>query len=277
MKKMKYVKDNGQKELLLVSAGITSDDIAHTDNISIENSLSNIADNYKKVDGTLSQCLFIVVSGGTERERCFFQELDEKESFRSLKVVFLSSTPNAGGLTPKMMQELWANCLKNGSVERNGQKFQIESIDKVYMVTDVDHYEDELRDILKSSKDNNPQWIISNPDIEIWIYYCFRNTPIDDLQSVIDAPQSKKSSLMKTINGTFNNGGGLDPRKAFAEIVTGITNASSFYQEDELHFPNLLSTQMCFLAKEIYDVLGQEFIDWNEERIRKINSYKTRF
>ena len=275
--KMKYVKEDGQKDLLLVSEDLPSGDIAYSVDMPINDRQINVDDNYKKLDGTLSHYLFVVVSGGTERERCFFQELDEKETFRSLKVVFLSSEPNAGGLTPKMMQKLWSGCFRNGYVERNGHKFHLESIDKVYMVTDVDHYEEELRDILKSNKDNDPQWIISNPDIEIWIYYCFRNTPKEDLQLVIDAPQSKKSSLMKKINGTFNNGGGLDPRKAFTELVTGITNASTFYQEDELHFPKLLSTQMCFLAKEICDVLGQEFIDWNEKRIRKINKYKTQF
>lgn len=271
MAKMKYAKDDGVKEVFPLSREMSSNNDVSSEDTPANGGLRSVADDYKKKDGILNQFLFVVVSGGTERERCFFQELDEKESFRSLKVVFLSSERNAGGLTPKMMQRKWLDCIQNGFVERNGRQFKIESIDRVYMVTDVDHYEEELRDILKTRKDKEPQWIISNPDIEIWIYYCFRNTPREDLQLVIDAPQNKRSSLMKTINGTFNNGGGLDPRKAFAAITTGIKNASYFYQEDSLHFPDLLSTQMWFLAKDIYGVLGQEFINWNDERIRRIN------
>ena len=276
MIKLKYIKEDGEREESSPSTQISSDSI-YSNDLPSNYKLKSVGVDYSKTDGVLSQSLFVIVSGGTSRERSFFQELDEKDSFKSLKFIFLSSKQGDGGLTPKMMQNFWSDCVNKGLVEKNDLKFHIESIDKVYMVTDVDHYEKELRDILKKQKEGDPRWIISNPDIEIWIYYCFRNTPKEDLHPVIIAAQSKRSSLMKTINGTFNNGGGLDPRKAFTNIKIGIKNARYFYKEDSWHFPDLLSTQMFFLSEDICDVLGQEFTNWNEERIKKINKYRAHF
>jgi hypothetical protein len=96
----------------------------------------------------------------------------------------------------------------------------LQDIGKIYLFTDVDHYYDELNSLLiKATQREKEDWIISNPDIEIWIYYCYRNTPEQDLLEVIDAqPESMRSSILKMVNGRFNNGGGLDTRKTFENL-----------------------------------------------------------
>lgn len=268
---MKYSKTDGFKNLLESQPQILSIKENKLRNCNDEDFVT--ADAYRKKDGTLSASLFFVISGGTNRERDFFNELERKDTFKSLKVIFMSSNKGEGGLTPRMMNNYLQTIRERGIIEYRGRNYEFQDIDGIYMVTDVDHYEEDLREILSSKTMTDARWIISNPDIEVWIYYCFRNNPHEELQEVIAAPQNTRSSLMKKINGRFNNGGGLDPRKAFVLIDSGIQNAKTWYEEDLVGFPSILSTQMWQLAEEIIRVLSDEFCKWREERARKIQAY----
>lgn len=268
---MKYSKTDGSKTLLEYQSQILSEE---------ENKLRNCDDEvfvatdaYSKKDGTLSASLFYVISGGTNRERDFFNELERKDTFKSLKVIFVSSKRGKGGLTPRMMNKYLQTIKEEGMIEYRGRNYEFRVIDGIYMITDVDHYENDLREILSSKAMSDAKWIISNPDIEVWIYYCFKNNPYEDLREVIDAPQNTRSGLMKRINGRFNHGGGLDPRKAFESIDSGIQNAKAWYEEDLAGFPSVLSTQMWQLAEDIIRVLSDEFCKWKEERAKKIQAY----
>lgn len=126
------------------------------------------------------------------------------------------------------------------------------------MFTDVDHYECELKEILHRQETDTPKWIISNPDFEIWIYYCFRNSPDTELKEVLDATPSTRSSLLKNINGRFNNHGGLDTRKAFEHLEDGIAHSREHYTEAD-GIPDLLSTQMYIFAEDVLMRLGEEY------------------
>lgn len=222
---------------------------------------------YQKTDGMLSYSIICVISGGTERERDFLAELVKKRSFRSLDVIFVSSGQKKGGLTPRMMDEAYRRMLDDGFLDALGRKVIFDEVDSVYMLTDVDHYEMELKELLLKPGFPGYVWIVSNPDFEIWLYYCFRNDPYNELQEVMDAIPSARSSLLKTVNGRFNNGGGLDPRKAFEHIRDGVAHSKAHYQKEGC-IPSLLSTQMHILAEGILSRLGPEY-DSHLNRVRE--------
>lgn len=222
---------------------------------------------YKKEDGTLSYSLICVISGGTGRERIFLSELEKKHTFKKVNVVFVSTKDGEGGLTPKMMFSEYERICHNGTIYTSGRRVQLDSVDIIYMFTDVDHYEKELIEILKNSRKESPIWIISNPDFEIWLYYCFMNNPYGDLKDVLEATPSQRSKKLKTVNGTFNNGGGLDTRKAFEHLEEGIAHSKEHYQETN-GIPNILSTQMHIFAEDVLLRLGDEYKSFMQKKLK---------
>lgn len=221
---------------------------------------------YKKEDGTMSYSLICVISGGTGRERIFLCELEKKHTFKKVNVVFVSTKDGEGGLTPKMMFSEFERICKNGTIYTSGRRVKLDSVDVIYMFTDVDHYEKELIEILNNSKKESPIWIISNPDFEIWLYYCFMNNPYGDLKEVLDVTPSQRSKKLKTVNGTLNNGGGLDTRKAFEHLEEGIAHSKEHYQETN-GIPNILSTQMHIFAEDVLLRLGDEYKSFMQKKL----------
>lgn len=271
IRKLKYEKGEGvRKESIPALAPKTS----FENRVLNEDKTVISSPNYTKEEGVLSPRLFFVLSGGTVRERDFLQELEKKRSFKSLRVLFLSTDKFKGGLTPNMIWRIWENINSKRLVEIEGYEYQLTEIDVVYLFTDVDHYEDELRELLVNHKNYGEHWIISNPDFEIWLYYCFRNQPDDDLAELLELSQSEQSSKLKTINGRFNNGGGLDPRKAFEHLHEGVAHSKECYKEDEMHFPMLLSTQMHFFAEDVLVRLDKEYESWKNKKQELANSYR---
>lgn len=266
---LNYKKQQGTRELgkELLKETITSLQVSN----SLFDSSLQIPSAYKKEDGVLSYSLICVISGGTNRERTFLNELERKHTFKSVDVIFVSTQKGAGGLTPKMMQMAYEDICKDGYVTILGRTIKFESVDTIYMFTDVDHYEEELKEILGKKKGLSPTWIISNPDFEIWLYYCYRNDPQVDLRAVMKEKDSMRSSILKTVNGTFNNGGGLDTRRAFEFLEDGIAHSKEHYQETD-GIPNLLSTQMHVFAEDVLLRLGDEY----QEFVRKKQEFRNR-
>lgn len=228
---------------------------------------------YEKEDGNIEPRLYFVISGGTTRERHFLQTLinNKDKIFHSLNLIFLSSAIRAGGLTPKMMDIQWKEIQRSGRIRQHGRDYVLEDIDKVYMITDVDHYETVLREILRRGQ-KSCEWIISNPCIELWLYYCYFEHPKVDLESVRSAEPSKRSLQMKAINDKLLKGG-IDPRKAFFNMRRGIANAKKCYEDDATHFPALLSTQMWKFCEDIEYVISEEFEKWHQAEINRIRLY----
>ncbi|MFA6812671.1 MAG: RloB domain-containing protein [Bacteroidaceae bacterium] len=231
--------------------------------------------NYSKEEPQLTQSLFFVLSGGEIRERTYLQELEKKGTFKRLRIIFLSSLPKMGGLTPTMMNAQWGKILKDKNFTINGTPYKFEDIDKTFFLTDVDHYEKELRNLI-SQPTLQAEWIISNPDFEIWLYYSFYNNPESDLADLKKSSASKRSSLLKTLNGQFNHGGGIDTRKAFENIQLAIQHSKNHYKEDSVHFPELYSTQMHQFAEEVLNVIEYEFKLWEKNKKDKIKQFMKR-
>lgn len=263
-----YTKGPGKLELMASRSGQTN--IEKPTTVVPPSSGSSFPQEYTKQDGVLSASFICIISGGTTREKLFLTELINKDTFRNrLDVVFVSSERGQGGLTPNMMLEKYEEIYKEGILTLGTRKVILEEDDRIYMLTDVDHYEHDLEIIIHNDKEPLPIWIISNPCIEIWIYYCYRNDPYNDLREVLNAIPSQRSSTIKTINGTFNNGGGLDPRKAFEHLDDGIVHSKLNFRVKENGIPELLSTQMHLFAEEVLVRLDNEYRVWqlrNQQR-----------
>lgn len=266
IRKLKYEKGEGvRKESIPALAPKTS----FEDKALNEDKTVVSTPNYTKEEGVLSPRLFFVLSGGTVRERDFLQELEKKRSFKSLRVLFLSTDKFKGGLTPNMIWRIWEDINSKRLVEIEGYKYQLTEIDLVYLFTDVDHYEDELRELLVNDKNYGEHWIISNPDFEIWLYYSYFDNPSTDLVSIASLPQSEMSSALKTKNGELKSGG-IDPRKAFEQIPVAISNSLKNYKEDEYGIPTLFATQMHIFVQNVIQVIGHEYKQWIVNVVRSI-------
>lgn len=269
--RLTYTKKDGGRELK--QSSVTPEQVA-TESVHPFPMLS-LPEGYTKTDGILSYSLACVISGGTTREKVFLNELVKKHTFRGLEIIFISSSQGEGGLTPRMMQKAYHLLCKDGVICIGTRHITLEEVDAIYLFTDVDHYADELAELLATATDRRKEWIISNPDFEIWIYYCFRNAPHEELKEMLEAEPSQRSSLLKQLNGRFNNGGGLDTRKAFERIEDGIVHSRSHYSEDACGIPCLFSTQMHIFAEYVLHKLGDEFLRWKQiKATQRINRRK---
>lgn len=233
---------------------------------------------YEKTEGTLSISLIVVISGGTVREKNFFRAIQPPQ-FKFTKILFKSKDNQ--GWSPLQMEDFWNSCKALNSIEdEDGQKIGIFDADKVFLVSDVDDFRDQLVQVLgrKEAADGS-QWIISNPCFEIWLYYCYGfNNPEKDLYALNADVVHRRSSHLKTINGTLINGG-MDPTKAIYGMKIGISYSQEHYSEDEQGIPALFSTQMHFLAQCLIDTMNNrknEFDQFLKENSNAIESWMSK-
>lgn len=258
-RKLTYKKDSGTKDLeplRYIESGGT-DDVTDGEVIA-----SDIPSMYSKSDGTLSYELVFVISGGTNRERDFLKEIIKGKGLPSLRVVFQSK--KGQGLHPNQMQERWEDIRTSGIVETDTQMFQLDVMDKVFLLTDVDEFYDQLVDILREKAEgDNGVWVISNPCFEIWLYYCYLNNPEEDLAVLKELSLAKRSQTMKTLGDTLVPGG-LSSIRAFEQMHDGIRNSVSHYALDENGIPVLFATQMHFMAKYLVDTLNSSAGEYDD-------------
>ena len=175
---------------------------------------------YRKEEGILSTSLVFVISGGEKREKDFLQELIRQRELHSLRVAFMSE--KGQGLQPYQIQSRWNEIKSAGFFKIDSQVYNLDTTDKVFLLSDVDEFYDQLEKIFKdSSYDGQGQWIVSNPCFEIWLYYCYLNEPEKDLESLKSAPVAIRSKKLKTMGNSLVSGG-LNPHSAFERMIAGI-------------------------------------------------------
>jgi hypothetical protein len=227
---------------------------------------------YKKPEGVFSTSFVFVLSGGEKRERDFLKELIQPRKLRSLKVAFMSE--KGQGLQPYQMQDKWVQIQSKGEIKIKSQLFHLEAMDKVFLLSDVDEFYDQLKKIFKDDfPKTKGQWIVSNPCFEIWLYYCYLNNPEEDLMCLKAEPAATRSKKMKAICNTLISGG-MNPRLAFERMVTGIDNSTTHYAVDDNGIPVSFATQMHEMAQYLVDVMNKndneysEYVKREEERRR---------
>lgn len=226
----------------------------------------NVSPDYRKPESTLSPVLVFVLSGGETRERNILKVLIRQKGLRALRVLFLSEQNQ--GLQPYQMQEKWQSVRRAKQLEIDGQTYHLYDIDKVFLLSDVDEFYGQLSEILSSKADDDSGcWIISNPCIEIWLYYCYRNEPKTDLACIEKLPESERSKRLKSLGNEIIKGG-FNFDYAFEHLLEGIEHSEKYYEEDEKGIPVIFATGMYRLAKFIVETLetnGNEY----EEYIRQ--------
>lgn len=258
-RKLTYKKDSGIQELEPLHH-VDSDGTDYV--IGDEVMVSDVPLMYSKSDGTLPYELVFVISGGAKRERDFLKVLIKGTGPSSLRVIFLSK--EGQGLHPDQMQERWKDIRTSGIVDTDMQKFQLDVMDKVFLLTDVDEFYDKLVDILREkAEDDNGEWVISNPCFEIWLYYCYLNNPEEDLAVLKELSLAKRSQTMKSLGDALISGG-LNSIRAFEQMYDGIKNSSSRYALDENSIPLLFATQMHLMARYLVDTLNSNAGEYDD-------------
>ena len=217
---------------------------------------------YSKTDGILSTNLVFVLSGGEKREKDFLRELIRQRELHSLRVAFMSE--KGQGLQPYQMQERWSEIQSTGMFKIDCQVYHLDTTDKVFLLSDVDEFYDQLEKIFKNrSNDEQGQWIVSNPCFEIWLYYCYLDNPEIDLKCLVSEPVATRSKKLKAL-GPMLVAGGLNPCKAFERMTIGIENSQKHYSAGENGIPVLFATQMHEMARYLIDVMNQNANEYSE-------------
>jgi hypothetical protein len=222
----------------------------------------DLPEDYQKQEGTLDPSLFIIVSGGTVREKDYFSFFQLNSSkFPRIKIEFIYRDDDGNeGLDVDKLVEASLQIKKQKEFSKDA-----DIIDSISLVTDVDHFYSQLERNQEVCRNNNLQLIISNPCFEIWLYYTHFNTKPD---YVIPSEPLKISSGFKTYLNE-KKPGGVDPRKAPLKIADAINNSKENYVEDEIGIPKIFSTQMHILAARIFELTKDDLrIHLKEEELR---------
>ena len=117
-------------------------------------------------------------------------------------------------------------------------------MDKVFLLSDVDEFYDQLEKIFKGNQtDVQGRWVVSNPCFEIWLYYCYLDSPERVPGCLKTEPITTRSKKMKALGNTLVSGG-LNPCLAFENMLNGIEHCIAYYAEDDNRITVLYATQM---------------------------------
>ena len=217
---------------------------------------------YEKTDGVMSYSIICVISGGEKRERDFLKTLIRQKDLHSLRVAFISK--EGQGLQPYQMQEQWEEIQNTKTIAIDERSFQLDEMDKVFLLSDVDEFYEQLVRILEShGEEDQGEWIISNPCFEIWLYYCFCDKPLEDLASIIPLSRKQRSQELKHLGHNIVTGG-LNGIKAFEHMQAGIAHSIRNYAEDSNAIPVLFATQMHKMAQFLIDTMNRNRGEYDE-------------
>ena len=231
-----YQKDNPEIEPL--EGVVTKSDAAtNGGSVSMPNS------KYTKPEATkVPQALFVIYSGGTEREKDYFRLITRNSDLFPFVRIAFHAEPNCDeGGKPSIIKFATE---KTREYQESASK---ENTDSYFLLTDVDHFEHFLPEMQQDCAASDITLIISNSCFEVWLYYAEKSSrPLD---FVIPQNKLEISSAFKTWANTQIKGG-LKPTKAIFNIEQNIANAKRNYVEEN-GFPTLFSTQMFRLAEQM--------------------------
>ena len=224
------------------------------------------AESYIKSETEIPPKTFLViVSGGEVREKDYFKIVSNHDVFKRVKLEFIADPYK---LSPDGLFEV-AKYKKN----RFGTSKNTDAEpDKYYLISDVDHFKNELIRIKPKCKKEDFILIISNSCFEIWLYYAY----------CVTIPNFPLPSDPLKISGKFKGWlpsvipGGVKPKKAILNIYINIDNAKMNYSEDSDCIPVLFSTNMFLLAEELLPLIEPELTNMIEENKRIEEKFRDR-
>lgn len=234
----------GNPEIEPLESVATKDDVAISSNginVYVPNS------RYIKPEASKEpQALFVIYSGGTEREKDYFRLIvRNSELFPFVRIDFHAKPDFDEGGKPSIVGFAIE---KTKEYQESASK---ENTDYYFLLTDVDHFEQFLLEMHQECVDSDIELIISNSCFEVWLYYAEKSNKPENFK----IPQNKLeiSSAFKTWAGNEKMSGikgGLKPTKAIFSIEQNIKNARNNYSEENI-IPTLFSTQMFRLAEKM--------------------------
>ncbi len=256
-----YQKDN--PEIDPQESVVTKSDIATFNSVEI---VSVPNSRYTKPEASkVPQALFVIYSGGTEREKDYFSLIDKNtELFPFIRIAFHADPNFDEGGKPSIVRFATE---KTKEYQESASK---ENTDHYFLITDVDHFEQFLPAMRQECDANNIELIISNSCFEVWLYYAEKpDRPVD---FVIPQNKLEISSSFKTwANAQIK--GGLKPTKAIFNIERNISNAKNNYVEGN-GFPTLFSTQMFRLAEQMLPFVNNGLVQLRREIERRKIEHK---
>ncbi len=201
---------------------------------------------YEKEWGSRSPYKIIMICEDEKRTYIYFNTFISQIDSGRYQLIPIQQV---GGIPfPRMVKKA------DSVVAKMGLNF--EEGDSLFLISDLDHYRDSILNSVRTEGWNNKyQLIISNPCIEIWFYYHYKDLPPSiDIQSVKERDISK---LMKQFNNSIVKGGVNHRSLATIEkLEIAIENSkNNFTIEDNGIIPMLFSTQMHIVAEQIREAI----------------------
>lgn len=208
----------------------------------------------KKESFEIPKAFIVVLSGGTVRERNYFYYLTHNPHlFPDLRFEFFCEDRFESGMRPMVFD------LAEEKVKQYKTSASYEKPDEYYVVSDVDEFKDHLICFQQKCQELNINLIISNPCIEVWLYYSKRADRFDGFPFP-QIPQKISQNVKTFLNDKIP--GGVNPSKALLVLRTNIENAKNNYCEDTSGFPTIFSTNMF--------KLGEKLLPYVEEGLSKL-------
>jgi len=211
----------------------------------------------------MPKVFFVIISGGEVREKNYFKIIANQDKFKRIKLEFIADPLK---LSPDGMLELAQ--FKKDRFESS--KHTDDEPDKIYLISDVDHFMAELLKIKPTCDSENFKLIISNSCFEVWLYYAYLdvipNFPIPS--DYLKVSSKFKGWLPSVIRG------GIKPEKAILYIYQNIENALKNYKVDANGIPELFSTNMFELAEDLLPLIEPELTNMIEENKRIEAEYR---
>lgn len=252
-----YAKSNPEREAKPSVSGkrMETVEISHLGDVSVPTG-------YQKGEGTqLPKSFWIIVSGGEKRERTYFNILLKGDSFKRIRLHFIADKTK---LDPDGMLETaieWKERFRSSSYN------DLEP-DRFYLISDVDHFYNDLVRIAPMCVAEDFNLIMSNSCFEVWLYYAYFDTI--PTFTVPDNPLKISGKFKGWISQVIP--GGIQTNKAIFAIRQNISNAKAHCELDGNHIPTLFSTNMFMLAEDLLPLIDEEMgkmIEVNNDNKRK--------
>ena len=210
---------------------------------------------YQKKDSfEIPKAFIVVLSGGTIREKNYFKYLTKNpHMFPDLRFEFFAEDRFGPSMRPLVFD------LAEEKVKQYQSSASQERPDEYYVVSDVDEFKSHLVCFQQKCQDLNINLIISNPCIEVWLYYSKKTDRFEEFPFP-QIPQKISQNVKTFVDNKIP--GGVNPSKALYALRTNTDNAKKNYFEDPAGFPTIFSTNMF--------KLGEKILPYVEEGLNKL-------
>lgn len=216
----------------------------------------NITDFKQFGDKDLS--LFVILSGGEEKEKDYFRYiLEYPNCFPKIRISFITGTD--------LVKSLYAEAVRKKG-ELGG--YDVNIGDRICIITDVDCFKSDIIDVQPLCDSEDISLIISNPCFEVWLYYSY----FDNMPTFTPVREESQSSEFKHFLNSVKSGG-IGATKAIYEIETAIINSKKNYSETD-SFPDFLTTQMHILSEKMLPLVKDGLLNLSGYQKQKRLEYE---